>query len=79
MRRSHLAACLFLVGCAAPAILGHDDPNSITQTCVDGTPCPAWALCPTAPGGRCESPSQPPYSWGPENIGKHRALDAGAE
>ncbi len=66
------------IDCAACglAILGKDDPQGITQTCNDGSTCPAWALCPTAPGGRCEAPDQPPVMYGPQRLGA-RKVDAG--
>jgi hypothetical protein len=79
MRKTHLAACLFLTACAAPGILGHEDPETTHVRCADGSTCPLGYECPVATGGRCESDDAPGYSWGPENIGKRRVRDAGAD
>ena len=47
----------FLVGCAAPGILGKDDPQSIRHTCDTGGTCPTGYDCPPYgnPTGPCEA------------------------
>jgi hypothetical protein len=46
-----------LVGCAAPGILGKDDPASITHPCDTGGSCPTGYDCPPLgnPTGPCEA------------------------
>jgi hypothetical protein len=50
-----------VAACTWPAILGHDDPQTVQHVCGDGTVCPLGFDCP-APfsGGRCEWHSRIP-------------------
>ena len=56
-------AALVLVSCAAPAILGHDDPQSIETVCPGGVVCDIGYDCPTVPGGVCEADSRVTPQW----------------